>query len=123
MSKRSKSDDPRRKKVKYAPSSDPFYPVEYEGLKLLRREGAAPGETGGEFDDVVRTMLFDRRTDAGEFVDLSADTEAVDRLLSVLADYLQRYPARTSAPGVAGEMDDQLLEQLRALGYVDETDG
>ncbi len=97
--------------------------VDFQGFKLMRREGAGLGDAADVPDDQVRTLLFDRARDRAERNDLSADVERVDQLLTVLADYLLRFPSQGTGPGEAGAMDDALLEQLRELGYVNGGDG
>jgi choline-sulfatase len=77
-----------------------------EGLyRLIQRADAGPGE------------LYDRAADPREQVDIGAEQPEVLARLEALADeYLNRSPAPwQAAPAV--ELEEDQLEQLRALGY------
>jgi hypothetical protein len=63
-------------------------------------------------------MLFDVRADPDERVDLST---ARPEDLAKLREHLETLEASLrarAAPGALGEVDEAVLEQLRALGYV-----
>ncbi len=61
--------------------------------------------------------LFNLVDDPGELIDLSEDeTDVVDELLAELAEIVLRIPEPTGEPGE--EPSGEVLDQLRALGYV-----
>ncbi len=69
--------------------------------------------------------LYERERDPGELRDVLAEhPDVAQRLLATLEAELSRQRARASAPSAAGdrqpELDEETIEQLRALGYAEE---
>jgi choline-sulfatase len=83
----------------------PMVAVSEGPYRLIQRAEAGPGE------------LYDRAADPREQVDIAAEQPEVQARLAALAnEYLKRPPAPwQAAPAV--ELEEDELEQLRALGY------
>ena len=103
-------------RVRVAQHADTAHALRFDGWKLIM--GDVEGERGTGTDE-TRMQLYDLNTDPVERRDIAAAfPELVRRLVDMLDDFQSAYGAVAPTP-VEEEIDPDVLQDLRALGYIE----